>query len=274
MLFYPQYDYLVSVPMLVLPSLVYMLSAVMMSRRWPAGKRLEVKNAMRLYNVVQIVLCAYMTWGLWPVVSFPNVFGLNSGFTDRGEWFVLVHYLSKYLDWFDTIFIVLKDNTTKQLSLLHVYHHGSIGVVWGLLLRKGAGNGSARYGALINSITHVLMYSHYLWTSFGFKNPFRDLLTKWQIFQFYTCITHSVLVLTGIPIVETRIPRNLAWIEFAYHVTMIYLFTFKLRWVPNIYLSASSRLKKRQALKGKRMANSESSASLPDSSIGVTKKRD
>ena len=47
----------------------------------------------------------------------------------------------------------------------------------------GNAGGTARYGALINSVTHVLMYSHYLWTSFGRKNPFKALLTKWQIAQ-------------------------------------------------------------------------------------------
>ena len=76
---------------------------------------------MRAYNVVQIVVCSYMTWGLLPVVGFPNVFGIDSDFTARGEWFVLVHYLSKFLDWFDTFFIVAKGNARKQLSFLHVY---------------------------------------------------------------------------------------------------------------------------------------------------------
>ena len=241
MRYHPEYNPLVSLPMLTIPPMVYMAGSVALSRRWPAGKKVAVKNWMRFYNVVQIALCLYMTIGLLPVVQVPNIFGINSSFTAQGEWFVLVHYLSKYLDWFDTLFIILKGNTAKQFSLLHVYHHGTIGVVWGFLLKMGYGNGTVRYGAFVNSVTHVLMYSHYLYTSFGLKNPLRDLLTKWQIFQFYTCMAHSVLTLTGIYIVERNIPRNIAWYQFAYHITMIYLFTFKLRWVPKIYLSASAR---------------------------------
>lgn len=238
--FYPQYSWTVSAPMLVIPSCLYMGAAVLASRSAPSGFSIPVRQAMRLYNVVQIVVCLYMTIGLAPVVSFPNVFGINSTFTPQGEWFIFVHYLSKYLDWFDTFFIVAKGNASKQLSFLHVYHHATIGVVWGILLHLGCGNGTCRYGALINSITHVIMYSHYLWTSFGLKNPFKALVTKWQIFQFYTAFAHAVIVLTGVWIVEKQIPQKLAWMQFCYHITMIYLFTWKLKWVPSLYLSQSS----------------------------------
>ena len=48
-----------------------------------------------------------------------------------------VHYLSKFLDWFDTFFIIAKGNAKKQLSFLHVYHHSSIGLMWGILLATG-----------------------------------------------------------------------------------------------------------------------------------------
>ena len=106
--------------------------------------------------------------------------GINSEHDAKGEWFVFVHYLSKCMDWFDTLWIVLKKNR-QQLSFLHVYHHATISMVWGHLLYSWVGNGTIRYGAWINSLTHVIMYSHYLWTSFGFKNPFKRYITMWQI---------------------------------------------------------------------------------------------
>lgn len=149
---------------------------------------------------------------------------------------MLVHYLSKYLDWCDTFFIIAKGNARKQLSFLHIYHHSTIGVVWGILLALGNGNGTARYGALINSITHILMYSHYLWTSFKFKNPFKALLTKWQITQFYSCFVHAIVVLSGVFLTETHMSVPCAWMQFFYHITMVYLFTFHLHWVPGFYL--------------------------------------
>merc|ERR1719390_280207 len=116
---------------------VYALVQIMMSK-----KPVNVKAAMSIYNVVQIVVCGYMVWGLLPCIGFPNFCGLNSGFDEKGEWFVFVHYLSKYLDWFDTLWMILKRKSGQQMSFLHLYHHSTIGVVWGFLLCTGHGNGA------------------------------------------------------------------------------------------------------------------------------------
>lgn len=193
-----------------------------------------VKGLMQIYNVVQIVVCSYMTWGLYSVCrleeSFPflNVFGVNTDFDKSGEWFVFVHYLSKYLDWFDTLWIVL-NKKRAQLSFLHVYHHGTIVPVWGMLLRAGVGSGTIRYGALVNSITHVIMYSHYFWTSMGFRNPFKKYITMWQITQFYSCIVHAFVVL----VFDNTECQKYAWIQVLYQITMVYLFSWKMGYVPD-----------------------------------------
>jgi len=201
---------------------VFCMVNVMMTK-----KPVLVKQYMQFYNVVQILVCGYMVWGLTPVLGFPNFFGINSALDQTGEWFVFVHYLSKYLDWFDTLWITLKKNRS-QLSFLHVYHHGTIVAVWGMLLHQGVGSGTARYGAWINSLTHVIMYSHYLWTGFGLKNPFKKYITMWQISQFYSCLFHAVLV----QLLDTTPVHDLAWVQLLYQITMVYLFTNKLSWVP------------------------------------------
>lgn len=201
---------------------VFVLVNVMMTRR-----PVNVKVFMQVYNVVQIVVCSYMVWGLAPCLGFPNVFGISTAFDQAGEWFVFVHYLSKYLDWFDTLWIVL-NKKRAQLSFLHVYHHGTIVAVWGILLSSGVGSGGTRYGAFINSLTHVIMYSHYLWTSFGLKNPFKKYITMWQIGQFYSCLLHAFVTLA----LDTTRVHSFAWIQVLYQITMVYLFSFKMSWVP------------------------------------------
>jgi len=138
------------------------------------------------------------------------------------------------MDWFDTLWMILKKKSNVQMSFLHIYHHATIGVVWGYLLSVGNGNGTAQYGAFINSVTHVIMYTHFLWTSFGLKNPFKNLVTMWQICQFYSCFLHALCVLFIFPDWETHLPKQYAWLQFGYHLTMIYLFTFKLHWVPKL----------------------------------------
>merc|ERR1719265_1002441 len=182
---------------------------------------------MQLYNVAQILLCCYMCYGLAPCLGFPNIFGISSEFDPQGEWFVFVHYLSKYLDWFDTLWIIL-NKKRSQLSFLHIYHHGTIVPVWGILLHSGVGSGGVRYGAFINSLTHVIMYSHYLWTSFGFKNPLKQYITMWQISQFYSCLVHAFLVM----LFDTTVVQKYAWIQVAYQSTMVYLYTYKMSCVP------------------------------------------
>jgi elongation of very long chain fatty acids protein 4 len=245
MKYYPEYNHFVSWPAMLIPPAIYVVLAVLASRSVTPGKPVLpnsiLKNVLRVYNVVQIVLCTYMTIGLLPVVQPPNVFGIDTSMDAAGEWFIFCHYLSKFLDWFDTFFIIVKGNAKKQLSFLHVYHHSSIGLMWGILLMYDNAGGTARYGALINSVTHVFMYSHYLWTSFGRKNPFKALLTKWQICQFYSCFIHAVLVLLGKPIVETHLKLELAWLQFCYHITMVYLFTFKMAWIPRLYIDLEDK---------------------------------
>ena len=64
------------------------------------------------------------------------------------------------------------------------------------------------------------MYSHYLLTSFGINNPYKKLITKAQLFQFYLSFIHSILVL----LYETIYPSYYAWIQFIYQIQMIILF--------------------------------------------------
>lgn len=202
---------------------VFWLVHFMMTRR-----PVNAKFLMQIYNVVQIVTCGYMCWGLWPCIGFPNFCGINTDFDKDGEWFVWVHYMSKYLDWFDTFWIVL-GKKRAQLSFLHIYHHSTIVSVWGMLLQHNVGSGTIRYGAFINSLTHVIMYSHYLWTSLGLKNPFKRYITMWQITQFYSCLVHAFLVL----FLEPTVIQHYAWIQVIYQLTMVYLFSYQLSWVPS-----------------------------------------
>eukprot|EP00051_Salpingoeca_urceolata_P029834 m.491181 g.491181 ORF g.491181 m.491181 type:complete len:270 (+) comp29420_c0_seq1:122-931(+) len=218
---------------LVLSGVAY-LGLILFLRKFMKNRSaFEPKNLMRLYNAVQIIVCAYMTQGLvkylltgpstfslFGLVRLPNVFGVDTPFSATGEYFVFLHYLSKFLDFFDSLFMALRKKD-DQLSFLHLYHHATIGPIWGLLLYLGFGSGTSAFGACINSFVHVLMYTHYLVTSFGFRNPFKRALTSFQIFQFYMCIAHAVVV----PLVQDRIPLYLATLQLAYHVSMVLLFS-------------------------------------------------
>jgi fatty acid desaturase (delta-4 desaturase) len=205
---------------------LYLISVVVGMTIMSSRKAVHPKAVIKVYNCVQIVVCLYMAWGILP--SIWNPFGINSQFSAQTEWIVFVHYLSKYLDWFDTLFIILRKRRA-QLSFLHVYHHMTISMVWGFLCFTGNGNGTSSYGAWVNSVTHVIMYSHYLWTSFGMQNPLKKMVTAWQITQFWSCLLHAAVVLCF----ESIYNRHVAWLQVGYQITMVYLFTFELHTVPN-----------------------------------------
>merc|ERR1712000_357538 len=108
-----------------------------------------------------------------------------------------------------------------QFSFLHVYHHFTIGVIWGGLLHYGVGNGTAYFGAWINSLVHALMYGHYFFSSLGFENPLKVYLTQFQMFQFALCILHAILVSF---VVTNNYPSSVSYVQMAYHPTLLALF--------------------------------------------------
>ena len=94
-----------------------------------------------------------MTWGFGRAAfSLANPFGLNQAYSSSVEFFMLVHFGSKYLDFGDSVFMVLKQNY-RQLSFLHLFHHSSILVVWGFLLQARPPPSLASYAS---SLTHSL----------------------------------------------------------------------------------------------------------------------
>ncbi|EPY24398.1 elongation of very long chain fatty acids protein 4 [Angomonas deanei] len=173
---------------------------------------------MLLYNFTQVCLSVLMTVNLAPFLK-NKVFNLNGKFVSTIEFWIFVHYMTKYLDMFDTVFMVLRKKE-EQLSLLHLYHHLTIGFIWGVLLQNGIANGTAFFGAWINSFVHSLMYFHYLFTSLGYTNPFKKYLTQIQMFQFALCILHAVLAVA----LDRQIPFSFAILQLCYHMTLLYLF--------------------------------------------------
>uniref|UniRef100_A0A6C0LH29 Very-long-chain 3-oxoacyl-CoA synthase n=1 Tax=viral metagenome TaxID=1070528 RepID=A0A6C0LH29_9ZZZZ len=181
----------------------------------------SLKVPMLFYNNAQIALNIYMVYGLSAVISYPNIYGINIPYTRDLRYYVYIHYLSKYFDYFDTLFIILRGKEKQQLSYLHVYHHSTIGVIWGFLLYRGHGNGTAAFGCFINSVIHLIMYSHYLCTSLGYRNPFKKYITRTQLLQFAVCLLHSLIVIC----VEDIVPRRYALIELVYQTSMLALFS-------------------------------------------------
>jgi len=202
----------------VLSVIVYLLSIYGIRKFMENRKEFQLKNAMRVYNLSQILLCGYMCYGLY-CSPFSDFFRINSTFSVDAEYFLFVHYLSKWLDYFDTIFMCFRKKD-RQITTLHVFHHATIPVVWSILLFFNQAYGTTTLGAFANSFIHVIMYSHYFVTSFGIHNPFKKIVTQAQLMQFAVLIVHSCVAL----IYEKEIKKRFCLLQTAYQITMLSMF--------------------------------------------------
>eukprot|EP00456_Euglypha_rotunda_P060189 TRINITY_DN5037_c0_g2_i1.p1 TRINITY_DN5037_c0_g2~~TRINITY_DN5037_c0_g2_i1.p1 ORF type:complete len:172 (+),score=2.04 TRINITY_DN5037_c0_g2_i1:282-797(+) len=84
--------------------------------------------------------------------------------------FIWLHYINKYVELLDTLFMILRKRD-KQITFLHVYHHILIIWAWFSVSRVGSGTGDAYFGASINSSVHVILYTYYSVTLLGYRVP-------------------------------------------------------------------------------------------------------
>lgn len=226
--FYPAWDHIVTPEYYIGIPVAYLVVIHVLNDFVNAYKYnfdgMLMKQSMRLYNLVQVILCAYMIYLFYPPYGFPDVFGLEKTYIQRTELGLLVHYFSKILDFCDTIFMILR-RKHHQLSFLHVFHHATIMIPWGIMLNLGWGGfATVGFGAMCNSFIHVLMYSHYFITSFGIRNPLKKYLTMAQLTQFAICLTHSFVVSYASYTGSIDFPIKLAMIQTGYQTSMLYLF--------------------------------------------------
>jgi len=214
--------YLVVIPAIVL----------LMKNREPY----KVKTYSLVHNIALTALSFYMGvetirqaallgYGLWsnPVVAGDRGYGMA-----RIVW---IYYLSKILEFGDTVIMALKKNN-HQISVLHVYHHTSIFFIWWIITYYAPGGGSY-FSVILNSFIHVFMYGYYLWASFApkpdpTKKPrwtqpayWKEYITRSQIVQFLAMLTQASYDLL-VPVKDY--PRFCVWLLFCYMFTMLALF--------------------------------------------------
>jgi hypothetical protein len=180
------------------------------------------KPVMVVYNFAQVLINGYVAYAIAAPLGM-RVWGIGLVDSPAVRYGVWLHYLCKYLDFTDTLIIVLRKKD-EQLSFLHVWHHATIVIVWGWVVNtwpKAEEGGSAAYayGAWINSIIHVIMYGYYGLTAMDIRPPFKKAVTTCQLTQFASCIAHAIaaLFLDTTPIFYNAI-------QVLYHIGMLRLF--------------------------------------------------
>lgn len=201
-------------------SLVYLFSKSMATR-----KAISIpKPVLVFYNVAQVLINLYVAYAIAAPLG-GRVWGIGLKDNAKVRYGVFLHMLCKYLDYCDTLIIVLRKKS-EQLSFLHLWHHFSILIVWGWVVNtwpSGAEGGSAAYayGAWINSCIHVVMYAYYGLTAMNIRPPppLKKAVTSMQLTQFASCIVHAfaALALDTTPIFYNAV-------QVVYHIGMLKLF--------------------------------------------------
>lgn len=132
-----------------------------------------------------------------------------------------IFYLSKILEFIDTLLIILS-GSIGRLSFLHVYHHSTVLIMCYIWLETSQ---SLFPVALVtNATVHTVMYGYYLMCTLGIRPSWKRLVTDCQIVQFvFSFLVSGVMLYYHF----TRYPCSgfLGWcFNAAFNASLLYLF--------------------------------------------------
>lgn len=160
----------------------------------------EFRYTLFFYNMILVVMNFHIfyqiTSSMWRLKY--NLSCQPVDYSDNPDELRIAHaiwwyYFSKCVEFFDTLFFILrkKDN---QITFLHVYHHATMFPIWYIGVKLVPGGQSA-FGAMINSFVHVIMYAYYAISALGPSYQkylwWKKYLTRLQLVQFVAAMVHA-----------------------------------------------------------------------------------
>eukprot|EP00090_Calanus_glacialis_P001986 TRINITY_DN1148_c1_g1_i2.p1 TRINITY_DN1148_c1_g1~~TRINITY_DN1148_c1_g1_i2.p1 ORF type:complete len:291 (-),score=49.13 TRINITY_DN1148_c1_g1_i2:212-1084(-) len=187
----------------------------------------DIKNIMIAYNFFQTFLslwifskaCRFWLAGKYNLLCQPVDYSYSEdgwAAADMTWWY----FFSKFIDYFDSIFFVLRKKFS-HLSTLHVVHHGIMPFTawWGI---KFVGGGHTTFCGFLNMGVHVVMYFYYLMSAMGPEVQkylwWKRYLTTLQLGQFVTFFVHASLPL----FIECDFPKIFSYV-ILFHGGMFFL---------------------------------------------------
>lgn len=189
-------------------------------------KPFNLTRILIVYNLAQVLFSVWLfresILGGWfthysfkcqPVDYSNNATALRMA---RGCWW---YYISKFTEFFDTIFFVLRKKN-NHISTLHVIHHGimPLSVWFGVKFTPG---GHSSFFGFLNTLVHIVMYTYYLLAAMGPRMQkylwWKKYLTTFQMVQFILVMLHAFQLL----FIECDYPKAFAW-WIGLHAVMFY----------------------------------------------------
>ncbi|CAJ1014940.1 GNS1/SUR4 family, putative [Leishmania lindenbergi] len=200
----------------------------------PFLNKLSCRSLGLVHNLGLHLLSLYMCLGLL-ISARAAGYSLwnNAAGTSPAEWriakLIWLFYVSKVVEWLDTVIMLLKQNH-HQVTFLHVYHHSTIFVLW-WLATLAAPTGESYYSAMVNSGVHVVMYGYYFLTLLfptgsvrNVLNRFKFVITKGQMWQFFFNCLQSAYDLVWVPREKLKYSPALLQLLLWYMISLLALF--------------------------------------------------
>ena len=209
----------------LIPTFIYIFFTYYLSSlKLNFSKNIYFLNARRYYNICMSTLSFYMLvcifYGNYLDNKFYNFESLlckenNSVITINSHY---IFYYSKYLEWIDTLFLVLGN---KPIRPIHIIHHALVPYLTVYCF-------DSSYSLIFmgtNTFVHTIMYLYYAYPSY--LRSIKKMITYIQILQHFFCffVTFYVKFIDDCKIANS-ITNKFAMYSY---LLFIYLFTGLLR---------------------------------------------
>jgi len=194
-------------------------------------KPFQLKNTLIVYNLFQVLFSMWLFYEIGRSGWLTGHYSFRCqpvDYSNHPSTMRMVHacwwyYFSKFTEFFDTIFFVLRKKTS-QVSTLHVIHHGVMPMsVWfGVKFTPG---GHSTFFGLLNTAVHIVMYTYYLFAAMGPQYQkylwWKKYLTGLQMVQFVLIFVHAFQLLAR---PDCDYPRAFVWWIGMHAVMFFFLF--------------------------------------------------
>ncbi|VVC25765.1 Hypothetical protein CINCED_3A017549 [Cinara cedri] len=192
-------------------------------------KPMELRNILIAYNLFQVIFSSWLFyecmmggwWGEYSLSCQPVDY-TNKPSTVRMVNVCWWYYFSKFTEFMDTIFFVLRKKD-RHISTLHVIHHGVMPMsVWfGVKFTPG---GHSTFFGLLNTFVHIIMYAYYMLAALGPQVQkylwWKKYLTSLQMIQFLAIMVHAFQLL----FIDCNYPKAFVWWIGMHAVMFFFLF--------------------------------------------------
>jgi hypothetical protein len=148
------------------------------NKKWWKTIMFNYNILLAVYSLVTFVCCLIVLRRVSVLTNDCDVFFRDPLFS----WVAYLFYLSKYVEFADTFFILVMQDQTGKVSWLQWFHHlGAPVDMWLLYMTKSE---PIWIFVTFNSFIHTLMYIYYAYSVKGMKLLPKTMVTSLQILQF------------------------------------------------------------------------------------------